>query len=1125
MPSSLLPESEHVKHEGLEELRKALLEQLPPTDPSQVVPFGHLLDRTVKIRYEALRHLVQNRLPETQLVDRPKAIIDYAQESRMALLKLLALLRWKEQADVPKVVRTVKNEDGTTSEERQSDVQTAWRLEKLLDYQHEGVKRTREHLVHTVEGQLSALKMRNADIDTAADILVTGEYQRLPKMLDRNFNPDAVANTITAAAALRKMNETIAFRLAVRELMPPGLQLIKICDGKAYFKYLNLFECAVTVGPVDPSKQWCLADIKFLHIARQSVKGKKAEASELAQPVKQRILEMVDTALYNIMPKDNLQQDDIAPETSELSSDGAAEQKPVDMLQIVEKPLPQKRGSALFKLTNILEMLAVANQLEILIAQAMMMRRSEWQQHLQVELAADRQNLRLRYWQRQQQLPRPNERGGTSTSNQTITYGGEISLSIRSYVSEKLDVSLSQDVTENLDFSEYTRRSKIQVNWVPERSWLKIDVTDQAETEAGQDIPGIDPLNLDLEGIVLDITRRHAAMLTQGLWSVITSKIVHGDFWEAEDVKYEDEAMGPGILLKAFSERWLRLSVNSLTGELHLGEANAVVGSRLESKLAQASKIASFSPVKLMDNLLMMRSLFIRDSLEERFISMGLMTSTRLDVNPQDSEKYGLVLSSSGRQPKPILLAELPTPNSFLLLVIDNKAISYALIQLLPSLMTLGLRQKRISHCVWLDVTDFIASDDPAISAKPHRIDTRSTGFDVDPSFLHRLWIYSAARAKIQNVIDQLEAAGIQHRQESPSQSCEVPALYVQTNQMIPQANPALFHPVLKLSCLWKEVPKIQLLVRLKVRGMPDQTETDVALPSIPPPDLRYDPKRQCIVLLCDDFSIVQVARLRATAVNLQLASQVHAIASSTRAYGLRLISFTLSQVVVEFHRKASSQSASTELFLTFGFAELESLPPVLWELDGICETSLNQAMSRSDGLAEFFQEIGMSLALILAVEDIKDEMDSSMETETVQTVPLSPREYLIIWETRSRRYGITVRILDDLPKALVAYVRPTMALRVRSDLVPVIQSVAAIKPAKMQAVFQKSRSEAMEDFKQNDQQNQQNGHENPGMEAGTQSFVSLDKGLGMLVEGEWLRSFVGRTVRNLIQMALSDGP
>ena len=44
-----------------EELRRALLEQLPPIDPSQVVPFGHLLDRTAKIRYEALRHLVKDR--------------------------------------------------------------------------------------------------------------------------------------------------------------------------------------------------------------------------------------------------------------------------------------------------------------------------------------------------------------------------------------------------------------------------------------------------------------------------------------------------------------------------------------------------------------------------------------------------------------------------------------------------------------------------------------------------------------------------------------------------------------------------------------------------------------------------------------------------------------------------------------------------------------------------------------------------------------------------------------------------------------------------------------------------------------------------------------------------------
>jgi hypothetical protein len=93
-----------------------------------------------------------------------------------------------------------------------------------------------------------------------------------------------------------------------------------------------------------------------------------------------------------------------------------------------------------------------------------------------------------------------------------------------------------------------------------------------------------------------------------------------------------------------------------------------------------------------------------------------------------DFEKYGLLLGSGTRQPKPILLAELPNPDSFLLLVIDNKSISYALIQLLPSAVTLGLRYKRIANLAWLNVSDFESGNDPASVPNPHRISTRSTG-------------------------------------------------------------------------------------------------------------------------------------------------------------------------------------------------------------------------------------------------------------------------------------------------------------------------------------------------------------------------------------------------------------
>lgn len=59
--------------------------------------------------------------------------------------------------------------------------------------------------------------------------------------------------------------------------------------------------------------------------------------------------------------------------------------------------------------------------------------------------------------------------------------------------------------------------------------------------------------------------------------------------------------------------------------------------------------------------------------------------------------------------------------------------------------------------------------------------------------------------------MEQLQSAGIQYRQENLPQTSEVPALYVNTEQMVPQADTALFHPVLKISCIWKESRNIQV--------------------------------------------------------------------------------------------------------------------------------------------------------------------------------------------------------------------------------------------------------------------------------------------------------------------------
>jgi hypothetical protein len=47
-------------------------------------------------------------------------------------------------------------------------------------------------------------------------------------------------------------------------------------------------------------------------------------------------------------------------------------------------------------------------------------------------------------------------------------------------------------------------------------------------------------LNLDLEAIVIDITKRHVALLAEGLRSIIEETIIRRDLWDAEDVKYDD---------------------------------------------------------------------------------------------------------------------------------------------------------------------------------------------------------------------------------------------------------------------------------------------------------------------------------------------------------------------------------------------------------------------------------------------------------------------------------------------------------------------------------------------------------------------------------------------------------
>lgn len=63
---------------------------------------------------------------------------------------------------------------------------------------------------------------------------------------------------------------------------------------------------------------------------------------------------MVDTALYHLMPKKNLEETDTNAGTSEVDSNKAVGPKGADQGEGAAKSSPQERGSALYKLVSIL---------------------------------------------------------------------------------------------------------------------------------------------------------------------------------------------------------------------------------------------------------------------------------------------------------------------------------------------------------------------------------------------------------------------------------------------------------------------------------------------------------------------------------------------------------------------------------------------------------------------------------------------------------------------------------------------------------------------------------------------------------------------------------------------------
>lgn len=63
------------------------------------------------------------------------------------------------------------------------------------------------------------------------------------------------------------------------------------------------------------------------------------------------------------------------------------------------------------------------------------------------------------------------------------------------------------------------------------------------------------------------------------------------------------------MVLRIYDERWLKLQINTVTGQLHITEADATIASSVEMRLATSSRLANIHTDKLLDVLINTRTM------------------------------------------------------------------------------------------------------------------------------------------------------------------------------------------------------------------------------------------------------------------------------------------------------------------------------------------------------------------------------------------------------------------------------------------------------------------------------------------------------------------------------------
>ncbi|TPX69789.1 hypothetical protein SpCBS45565_g02131 [Spizellomyces sp. 'palustris'] len=202
------------------------------------VSIKELAGRMIQSGYAKLQELTRS-LPNTPEMERKRQLLDYALSQRKEFQKLLVMTKWGRQ---------------------HKDWQRMMNLHRFIDEQNDAYRRTADGLYFMVDKFKRMAETPVPDVPTAIDVLGTGRYQRLPKVL-RGVLPRKPLTKAQTRETLVTLDELIKRRLEL-EIIPDSMRKNLVIEKGCVTFNVNLFKVSLTLVGKDFSLPWRIVQLE-----------------------------------------------------------------------------------------------------------------------------------------------------------------------------------------------------------------------------------------------------------------------------------------------------------------------------------------------------------------------------------------------------------------------------------------------------------------------------------------------------------------------------------------------------------------------------------------------------------------------------------------------------------------------------------------------------------------------------------------------------------------------------------------------------------------------------------------------------------------------------------------------